>query len=133
MKPVRFVTLVASSSLFAVSCMTDVPPTEAPPAGDRLQVVLEDPPPAGTIPEVKNVLFITIDTLRADYLGTYGGPARTPNLDRLAAKGWKFNECISASMLTTPSHASMMTSLYPHDHGVYDNESGIHDGMRTLA
>lgn len=79
------------------------------------------------------MVLVTIDTLRADTLGIYGGPAATPNLDRLAAGGWLFEDCISASMLTNPSHASIMTSLYPRDHGVYDNESGIEDGMRTLA
>ena len=36
-------------------------------------------------------------------------------------------------MLTNPAHASLMTSLYPRDHGVYDNDSGIADGVPTLA
>ena len=38
----------------------------------------------------QNVLLVTIDTLRADALSSYGGPARTPNLDRLAAAGARF-------------------------------------------
>ncbi len=85
------------------------------------------------VPAVDNVILITIDTLRADYLGFYGGRARTPVLDDLARTGWSFDRCFSASMLTNPSHASIMTSLYPRDHGVYDNESGIGDHLRTLA
>ncbi|MEE8408231.1 MAG: sulfatase [Myxococcota bacterium] len=85
------------------------------------------------VPTVDNVILITVDTLRADVLGTYGGRARTPVIDELAARGWTFDNCISASMLTNPSHASIMTSLYPRDHGVDDNESGIADGVRTLA
>lgn len=82
---------------------------------------------------VKHVLLITVDTLRADVLGVAGGRARTPVLDALAAEGWWFEHSYSASMLTNPSHASIMTSLYPRDHGVYDNESGIAAGVPTLA
>lgn len=89
--------------------------------------------PGPAAQRVDNVILITIDTLRADVLGTYGGAARTPVLDRLAARGWTFERCFSASMLTNPSHASIMTSLYPRDHGVYDNESGIADNAPTLA
>ncbi len=86
-----------------------------------------------SLPQARNVVLVTIDTLRADYLSAYGGRAETPNLDALAARGWLFEECISASMLTNPSHASIMTSLYPRDHGVHDNESGVEDGIPTLA
>lgn len=96
----------------------------------------QDARPVKTIPQpprVKNAVLITIDTLRADVLGTYGGSAQTPVLDGLARRGWTFERCFSASMLTNPSHASIMTSLYSRDHGVYDNESGIADGVRTLA
>ncbi|MEE8409012.1 MAG: sulfatase-like hydrolase/transferase, partial [Myxococcota bacterium] len=105
------------------------------------QTPASDPAGPKASPEIKarfststeNVILITVDTLRADVLGTYGGEARTPVIDELAARGWTFDNCISASMLTNPSHASIMTSLYPRDHGVDDNESGIADGVRTLA
>ena len=80
-----------------------------------------------------NIVLLTIDTLRADFLSTYGGPAYTPNLNQLAERGWLFKHCYSTSMLTNPSHASIMTSLYPKDHGVYDNQTGIQDGLPTLA
>lgn len=90
-----------------------------------------------TVPQApaasRYALLVTIDTLRADYLSAYGGPAQTPALTELAQRGWLFEECISASMLTNPSHASILTSLYPKDHGVYDNESGIADGVSTIA
>lgn len=78
------------------------------------------------------VIFITVDTLRADVLGAYGGPAHTPELDGWAAQGWRFEHSYSASMLTNPSHASLFTSLYPRDHGVYNNQSGIAEDVRTL-
>ncbi|MDP7039426.1 MAG: sulfatase [Myxococcota bacterium] len=80
-----------------------------------------------------HIVVLTVDTLRADMLGFSGGPAKTPNIDALAAQSWVFANCISSSMLTSPSHASIFTSLYPRDHGVYDNASGIHDNITTIA
>jgi len=84
-------------------------------------------------PQAKNAILITIEALRTDVLGSYGGRASTPVLDSLAGRGWVFENCYSVTMLTNPSHASIMTSLYPRDHGVYDNDSGIQEGARTLA
>jgi arylsulfatase A-like enzyme len=103
--------------------------------GEAIEVERHKPAPISTAPvsKVKNVILITVDTLRADFLGAYGGMAHTPNFDKLAATGWQFEQCYSASMLTNPSHASIMTSLYPRDHSVYDNESGIGNGVGTLA
>ncbi len=69
----------------------------------------------------RNVLFISIDTLRADVLGSYGGRALTPNLDRLAAHGARFTFAHSHAVVTRASHASMLTGLYPYEHGVRDN------------
>lgn len=67
-----------------------------------------------------NILLVTIDTLRADALGSYGGPAKTPNLDRLAAEGERFDFAHAHVPLTRPSHASIMTGLYPFQTGVRD-------------
>ena len=67
-----------------------------------------------------NVLFVSIDTLRADHLGCYGYERETsPRLDALAEEGVVFEEARSASPWTTPAHLSLMTSLYPEAHGVY--------------
>jgi choline-sulfatase len=69
-----------------------------------------------------DVLFITIDTLRADHLGAYGhATAVTPTLDALAARGVRFPTAIAHVPLTGPSHASMLTGLTPIGHGVRDN------------
>ena len=82
----------------------------------------------------QNVLLITIDTLRADALGCYGGPAATPNLDRLAADGIRFDFAHAHSVVTLPSHASMLTGLYPFQHGVRDNSGyRLPAGTATLA
>ena len=57
----------------------------------------------------QNVLLITIDTLRADALGCYGGPAATPALDRLAAEGIRFDFAHAHAVTTLASHASILT------------------------
>jgi arylsulfatase A-like enzyme len=64
-----------------------------------------------------NVVFVTIDTLRGDHLGVYGGRFRTPVFDRLAAEGLLFSQVVSQIPHTTPSHVSIFTSVYPSDHG----------------
>src|SRR5512145_1515565 len=69
----------------------------------------------------RNVLLVTIDTLRADALGSYGGRALTPNLDRLAAHGARFEFAHAHAVVTLPSHASILTGRYPYEHGIRDN------------
>ncbi|MCE9602418.1 MAG: sulfatase-like hydrolase/transferase [Gemmatimonadetes bacterium] len=76
----------------------------------------------------QNVLLITIDTLRADALSVYGGPARTPALDQLAADGVRFDFAHAHSVLTLPSHTSILTGQYPYEHGIRDNS-----GYRVAA
>ncbi len=61
----------------------------------------------------QNVLLITIDTLRADALGSYGGSAETPALDRLATEGVRFDFAHAHAVVTLPSHASLFTGQYP--------------------
>ncbi len=79
------------------------------------------PVPDGA-PARPNVLLITIDTLRWDRLGCYGGrTGTTPVLDRLAARGVRFETAIMHVPLTAPSHASILTGLTPLRHGVRDN------------
>ena len=86
-----------------------------------------------TIPR-QNVLLITIDTLRADALGSYGGPAATPNLDRLARQGVRYDFAHAHAVVTLPSHASILTGRYPFDHGVHDNSGyRLAAGTQTIA
>jgi len=75
-----------------------------------------------------NVLFVDVDTTRADHLGCYGHPVvKTPHIDRLAAQGARFVTCSSSAPLTLVSHATMMTGSYQYVHGARDN------GMFSLA
>ena len=82
----------------------------------------------------QNILLITIDTLRADALGSYGGRAATPNLDRLAAGGVRFTFAHAHAVVTLPSHTSILTGRHPFEHGVRDNAGfRLSDGQVTLA
>jgi arylsulfatase A-like enzyme len=63
--------------------------------------------------EQPNFVFIVSDTLRADYLGVYGGPVPTPNLDQLAIDGTVFERSYSLAPWTLPSMTAMFQSQYP--------------------
>lgn len=84
-----------------------------------------------------NLLLISLDTLRADHLGTYGYARDTsPFIDReLAGRGTVFERCYSAATTTAPSHMSMFTGLAPTAHGVYGGSyfRGLANGIPTLA
>jgi choline-sulfatase len=68
-----------------------------------------------------NVILITIDTVRADHVGCYGAKdVQTPTLDALAHDGIVFERAISQVPLTWPSHAAILTGLYPFQNGVQD-------------
>src|SRR4029079_8411125 len=70
----------------------------------------------------KNLVIITIDTLRADHLGAYGyGVARTPAADGLARAAPRFTRAYATAPITLPSHASLMTGRYPAGHGARHN------------
>lgn len=85
----------------------------------------EDPP---------NVVVIGIDTLRADRLSSYGHDRETtPNLDRLAAEGIRFDQAVSASNWTAPSFASIFTGLPPTRHQVVGQEYAMSGRIDTLA
>jgi arylsulfatase A-like enzyme/tetratricopeptide (TPR) repeat protein len=82
-----------------------------------------------------DVLLVTIDTLRHDAVGFAGNPrAATPTLDRLAAAGRVFPDTHAHNVVTLPSHANILTGLYPHQHGVRDNSGFVLDArFPTLA
>ena len=93
-----------------------------------------DRPPEAD-PGCRNLLLVTFDTTRADRVGAYGhAAASTPHLDRLAAEGVLFEDCAAVAPSTLPSHASILTGLYPVHHGARHN--GTHtlpDDVPTLA
>jgi choline-sulfatase len=82
-----------------------------------------------------DLLLVTLDTTRADHLGSYGYPdSETPNLDRLASEGVRFTDALTVAPLTLPSHATMLTGLLPPHHGVRNNsEFRLTSKSATLA
>ena len=82
-----------------------------------------------------DVIVVTMDTTRADHLACYGYPGvRTPVLDALAGRGVLFEQCAAASPLTLPSHATIMTGMYPTYHGVRINgNTAVSEAQTTLA
>jgi len=83
----------------------------------------------------RNLLLVSIDTLRADHLGCYGyAAAQTPRLDALARSGLRFTRATTVVPLTLPAHTSLMTGTFPAWHGVRDNGGFyVGDDQNTLA
>ena len=82
-----------------------------------------------------NVVLITLDTVRADYLGCYGHrPSVTPHLDRLCAEGVRFDNAVTPAPITLPAHTTMLSGLTPPHHGVrYNAEFAAAKDNPTLA
>jgi arylsulfatase A-like enzyme len=100
-------------ALLLMSACGDAPVTTD--ATDATQT----PVPTPAQGDRKNVVLITLDTVRADHLGSYGHPKNiTPNLDALAGTGVQFDKAISAASVTPVSHASILTGLIPPAHGL---------------
>lgn len=85
-------------------------------------------------PSATSLILITVDTLRADRLSSYGYDRDTsPNIDRLAGEGALFEQAFGQRGLTWPSLTSIMTSRYPSDHGVRDNGEWLAKTKVTLG
>ena len=80
-----------------------------------------------------NILVISVDTLRADRMGSYGYSRQTsPHIDGLLAKGVRFAEARTVEPLTAPALASMLTSLPPHEHGSTRNGLRVRPELPSL-
>jgi arylsulfatase A-like enzyme len=89
-------------------------------------IIATDPP--------RRIVLVTIDTLRADHLESYGYPRDTaPFLTELARSGVVFANAFTASSHTAPSHASLFTSLFPFQHGLLRNGEHLDRDLDTLA
>jgi arylsulfatase A-like enzyme len=86
-------------------------------------------------PTHDNVLLVTVDTLRADYVHSYGFFADiTPNIDALAERGALFETAVATSTATVPAHASIMTSRFVREHSVGPRNGPTRlEGLTTLA
>lgn len=89
---------------------------------------VDDAPPAP-----HGIVLLTIDTLRADHLPWHGYPRNTaPFLGDLAERSTVFLDAMSTASHTAPSHGSMLTGLYPSQHGVTRNGGDLHESITTL-
>jgi arylsulfatase A-like enzyme len=80
-----------------------------------------------------NVLFLVVDTLRADHLALYGYEnGSTPNLDRFADEAIVFDQAFTNSSWTRPSFASILTGRLPSSHGVMAKSDALPDSLTTL-
>lgn len=80
-----------------------------------------------------SVVLISVDTLRADALGAYGGLVGTPSFDRLAAQGVLFEHAFAPAPATAPSHATLFTGQEVQRHGVLRNGESLPETATTLA
>lgn len=126
--------LAALIALIALGCAEDGTEPAGPEpatdgrsqAGQQVAAALDNERP--------HVVLITLDTLRADRLSSFGSQVDTPHLDRLAADGVLFTNASSTVPFTLPAHSSIMTGTYPPHHGVRENVGYfLGDDNRTLA
>ena len=114
-EPVRVIAALAAAALL-IGCTRQSEPPAAPAAAAR------------------NLVIVTIDTLRADRVGAYGyARARTPALDDLAKRGVRFERAFATAPITLTSHASLMTGRYPPGHAGRHNGMQVDEGVPTLA
>jgi arylsulfatase A-like enzyme len=91
------------------------------------ELLLEKPsvqPRQPSSPQTPNIVLILQDTQRQDRLSCYGYPKpTTPHIDRLAARGLRFDNAYATASWTWPSTASVLTGLQPEAHGVLDDDA----------
>ena len=129
--PAQFRRLVTTSLpvLFMVSCLF---------AGWKgSQIALGEQWAISALPQAPrkamNVLFLVMDTVRADHLSLHGYQRdTTPNLKRFARKGIRFDLAQATAPWTLPSHASMLTGLWPHQTGASEQRP-LDGGCPTVA
>ena len=106
-----------------------VAPSASPPAAPRAGDAQ-----AARGARFPSVVLVTVDTLRADRLSSYGyARATTPHIDALLARGVRFAHAYTVEPLTNPSLVSLLTSRYPHEHGATRNGLPMRRGMSSLA
>src|SRR3954454_18129031 len=104
---------IVAIALVAAACHRE---TSAPPAVQR-----------------PSILFVTLDTTRADAAGPEAVGVSTPSFNAIAARGRRYRWAYTAVPQTLPSHTSMLTGLYPAGHGIHENARPLGDTQPLLA
>jgi arylsulfatase A-like enzyme len=83
-------------------------------------------------PQHPNILLVFCDDYAYQALGSYGDSlAKTPNLDRVANEGMRFDRCLTTYSLCGPARACVLTGKYSHLNGFYNNENSVFDGSQV--
>ena len=80
-----------------------------------------------------NLLFIIADDCTFRDIGCYGGQAHTPNINRLATEGLKFNRCFQTAPMCSPTRHNIYTGLYPVKSGAYPNHTFAKPGTKSIV
>ncbi len=88
---------------------------------------------AAAPPAPPTLLLVTLDTTRADALAPEADAAATPGFAALAVRGLRFSQAYATAPTTLPSHASMLTGLYPSGHGLHENGRRLSDRIPLVA
>lgn len=89
---------------------------------------------SGDAPDRPNLLLVTVDTLRADHLGSYGySKGTSPSIDGVGDEGVRFARLMAPRGLTWPSIATLMTGRHPRSHGIRENGSQFSETPAPLA
>jgi arylsulfatase A-like enzyme len=84
--------------------------------------------------ELPNILLVSIDTLRADRVSSYGYERNTsPRIEELLSRGVRFSDARTPTPLTAPALASVMTSLPPHEHGSTRNGIRVRPNLAAFT
>ncbi len=110
------------------------------PGATQADAAAPAPSSAGADRRAPNVVLITVESLRTDHVGVYGGKSRsrpetplTPNLDALGQEAVVYDDAHSVTSWTLASHASLFTGLYPSTHQTIHATDKLGDAYETLA
>jgi len=81
----------------------------------------------------RGLVLVTVDTLRADHVSSYGGVVPTPAFEALASEGALAEQAYTPTPSTAPAHVSLFTGLHPWRHRTLKNAVPVDDGFETLA
>ena len=82
--------------------------------------------------EQPNMMFILADDCTFRDLELYGGPAKTPNINKLAAEGMTFNRCYQAAPMCSPTRHNLYTGIYPVKSGAYPNHTFVYPEVKSI-
>ncbi|MDE0866835.1 MAG: sulfatase [Rubripirellula sp.] len=80
-----------------------------------------------------NLVFMIADDCTYLDMEVYGGQAKTPNLNRLAAQGMKFSRCFQAAPMCSPTRHNIYTGIYPVKSGAWPNHTRVYPGTKSIA